>query len=375
MDTNACYANPNIILSTRRNHGDQDQENNVEESTQRNQNTNGKKLANIMKILFISVFLIVVVVLILTILVITLLVHQEQKQQLLKLKSLNKLAESCASAGGDHECATFSPRSCNSSTFSSPNHIISCRALSKSSPSGFYNILSSSGSIISKYCDMKKTCGNLTGGWMRITNLNMKQPYNKCPTGLCESTSPQRTCRRCNNTCGIQQCSFVTYEVGVPYSHVCGTVIGYQVGNLEAYSSIGSVGVDGVSLTAGNLEANIWTFVAAEREIYDDPGFVCPCINPTDQRIMAPPPSIGNHYFCDTASVLFNSGTIFYKEDPLWDGKGCTGQNKCCTFNNPPWFYRNLQKTITESIHMKVSVNAGPDNEDIAIQVVQIFVQ
>ena len=31
---------------------------------------------------------------------------------------------------------------------------------------------------------------------------------------------------------------------------------------------------------------------------------------------------------------------FFYGDDPLWDGAGCGPQNTCCSFNTPPWFYR-----------------------------------
>ncbi len=44
----------------------------------------------------------------------------------------------------------------------------------------------------------------------------------------------------------------------------------------------------------------------------------------------------------------------FHSDDPLWDGAGCGGVNECCSFNNPPWFYRELPTTITHNIKVKI---------------------
>ena len=102
--------------------------------------------------------------------------------------------------------------------------ITSCNMLPKSSPSGYYWIVSSNHSTIRVYCDMKKSCGNITGGWMRVTSFDMTQNSSKCPSSLCLNTSEPRTCRRCYNDGKIPS---ETYDVGVTYSHVCGRVIAY----------------------------------------------------------------------------------------------------------------------------------------------------
>ena len=45
---------------------------------------------------------------------------------------------------------------------------------------------------------------------------------------------------------------------------------------------------------------------------------------------------------------------FFYECDSLWDGAGCGPLNTCCTFNNPPWFYKELPEPTTDDIEMRV---------------------
>ena len=111
--------------------------------------------------------------------------------------------------------------------------IISCHVIPISSPSGSYWVCSSNGSTIRVSCAMKKMCGNITGGWMRVTSLDMSQPSSKCPSSLCLKTTTPHTCRRCYND--AEKVPWATYDVGVTYSHVCGRIIAYQVGRPDGY--------------------------------------------------------------------------------------------------------------------------------------------
>ena len=43
-----------------------------------------------------------------------------------------------------------------------------------SSSSGYYLVRSSTGQLTSVYCDMTRTCDNITGGWMRVAELDVK---------------------------------------------------------------------------------------------------------------------------------------------------------------------------------------------------------
>ena len=253
--------------------------------------------------------------------------------------------------------------------------ISSCSMLPKSSPSGFYRIVSSNGSTIRVYCDMKKTCGNITGGWMRVASLDMRQPSSMCPSSLCLFASRKypRTCRRCYNS-QIYSVPTESYHVGVPYTHVCGRIKAYQVGTTDGYFNWDTHTVEGISLSYESPEIFIWVFFADLQEKYHHSRHACPCMNPDDSSIAPPPKFIGNHYFCDTGAVMAQRGK-FYEENPLWDGYGCKGDNKCCLFNHPPWFYRKLLARTEEPIIMKVRLDEGPMNEDVAIELIHIYVQ
>ena len=59
----------------------------------------------------------------------------------------------------------------------------------------------------------------------------------------------------------------------------------------------------------------------------------------------------------------------------LWDGRGCISSNPCCSFNNPPWFYKQLPQPTTDNIEMRVCKDEDASNEDVAIEIVEIYVQ
>ena len=131
---------------------------------------------------------------------------------------------------------------------------------------------------------------------------------------------------------------------------MCGRVIAYQYGPVKAFDgqdtnpNIDSFYVDGVSITHGMSPGqHIWTFAAAQHESLEPAlsNNSCPCINIDIQTVIDIPSFVGNDYFCDTAQPT-GIASIRYGADPLWDGAGCGPKKTCCTFNNPPWFYKEL---------------------------------
>ena len=151
---------------------------------------------------------------------------------------------------------------------------------------------------------------------------------------------------------------------------MCGKIEAYQYGRPDAFDS--RFGFDGVSLT--NPTHHIWTFVAAHDEVSSHPANNCPCTNTnTASQASQPPAFVGNDYFCDTGSSGGAAWEVFYGDDPLWDGAGCGPLNTCCSFNNPPWFYKQLPQPTTSDIEMTACRNGN--DEDIAIETVKIYVQ
>ena len=225
----------------------------------------------------------------------------------------------------------------------------SCAALPPSSPSGYYWVRASNGSAVRVYCDITRSCGGVTGGWVRVAELDMTNSSHQCPSGLRQRTDSNiRTCVRDSDSPG---CSSVNFSSStLEYSRVCGKIIAYQFGTPDAFNTgpfktgidnINTFYIEGVSLTHGNPRQHIWSFAASLQET-DSPASKCPCINiNTANQAIRPPAFVGDDYFCDTGNDG-RSQFIFYGDDPLWDGAGCGPLNTCCAFNNPPWFYKQL---------------------------------
>ena len=263
----------------------------------------------------------------------------------------------------------------------------SCAALPPFFPSGYYWVRASNGSAVGVYCDMTRSCGGVTGGWMRVAELDMTNSSHQCPSGLRQRTDSNiRTCVRDSNSRG---CSSVTFSSAtLEYSRVCGKVIAYQFASPDAFapsafapsgrpsnSSINTYYVDGVSLTHGSPRKHIWTLAAAHNE---ETGLDanCPCTNNnTASQATQPPAFVRNDYFCDTGSSTRSTTTNFNADDPLWDGAGCGSPNTCCSFNNPPWFYKQLPQPTTDDIEMRACRDEDASNEDIAIEMVEIYIQ
>ena len=258
----------------------------------------------------------------------------------------------------------------------------SCAALPPSSPSGYYWVRTSTGSAVRVYCDMTRSCGGVTGGWTRVTELNMMNSKHQCPSGLVQKFfSDSRTCVRHTDSPG--GCSSVLYSNSkIHYSRVCGKVIAYQFGHTDAFrhqpsTGISSAYVDGVSLTHGDPRQHIWTFAAAVAEKQNTGvsigGSSCRC---TNSNAPVPLSFVGTDYFCDTGLPTFTGAHPGFRgDDPLWDGAGCEPPSTCCSFNSPPWFYKQLPQPTTDDIEMRVCRNEVASNEDIAIENIEIYIQ
>jgi dynein heavy chain len=264
--------------------------------------------------------------------------------------------------------------------------VSSCAALSNripSFPSGYYWVMGSDGSAVRVYCDMTLSCGNVTGGWMRVAELDMSNSRHQCPSGFRQRTnSNKRTCVSDIplESSGCHQGIISAHNLS--YSKACGQIIAYQVGSTDAFyrtsalsnATIDNSYVDGISLTHGNSpREHIWTFAAGANEQPQDGPFTCPCV---DNSPATPPSFVEDDYFCETGhnSIHLPRRGQYYS-DCLWDGAGCGAQSACCTFNTPPWFYKQLPQPITDDIEMRVCTDEPRSTEDIAIEIIEIYIQ
>ena len=163
----------------------------------------------------------------------------------------------------------------------SPSHAaVSCKEIydyDPNIPSGPYWIKTLDGTAVSRFCDMTRTCGGVTGGWMQVTKLDMRNSSSRCPSGLRERVHPtKRLCGMGIDGGGCSHVNFLTNGIG--YNQVCGKIIAYQYGNTNAFGYAGTgTGqpryidgnyLDGVSLTHGRSpRKHIWTFAAAYDEV------------------------------------------------------------------------------------------------------------
>ena len=219
------------------------------------------------------------------------------------------------------------------------------------------------------------TCGG-TGGWTRVVYLDMTDPNTNCPSGWYHTEYVKRTCGVVNT--GGLTCDSAIFPVsGGAYTSVCGTIRAYQyniTGGFEAYddrrvTTIDGAYVSGVSLTHGSPRQHIWTFAAG---ISEDQAYYykakCPCDTSRDINI---PSFVGGDYFCESG---VNSGYSygFQPYDPLWDGKNCTRNSTCCSFNNPPCFTKQLLKATTDDIEVRLC-HWGRD--DTPIEFMELYVK
>ena len=262
----------------------------------------------------------------------------------------------------------------------SPSHPArSCRKIldfDSKSLSGLYWLKAGNGSAIRIFCDMTRTCGGVRGGWMKVAELDMTNTSNQCPHDLRQTIhNTKRLCTRNSDSGGRSSVHYKTHGIG--YNEVCGKIIAYQYGSADGIRrgvSIDGNYIDGVSLTHSNPRQHVWSFIAA----LDEAGtsystHTCHCTN-RNHRGPQPPSFVGNDYFCDSGSEHRVQGNTFYA-DPLWDGRGCGPLSDCCTFRNPPWFYKKLALPTADNLEMRVCRDEPRTNEDILIEKVDIYIR
>ena len=96
--------------------------------------------------------------------------------------------------------------------------------------SDYYIVRTSTGVLLSVYCDFNRTFGGNSTGWMRIAELDIK----KCPSGMRTYTvNSVNTCVVVQET---QGCTSIRYPVhGIQYTTVSGRAQAYQIGTLDVF--------------------------------------------------------------------------------------------------------------------------------------------
>lgn len=251
----------------------------------------------------------------------------------------------------------------------------SCKelAMKNSSAKTGYHLISLNGTITEVYCNFDLPFGS--GPWMRVINVDMSEPGASCPDGLYEYVFPGTTtyplCDRQHTWGGHCDSVFIPTN-GISFTSVAGRVHGWQLGsggldgiydNHIGSPSIDSYYVDGISITYGSPRQHIWTYVGGQGE--DDNAWEdCPCNWGSTEMLLS---FVGNDYYCESG---------YPDNDLLWDGKNCEYlEDPCCTNPNLPWFYKELNKNVTEDIEFRMCSSEGWPDESTAVELIEIYVQ
>ena len=226
------------------------------------------------------------------------------------------------------------------------------------------------------------TCGG-TGGWRRVVYLDMTDPSTTCPSGWKLTGYSKRTCGRATD--GINICDSATFPVrGGEYTRICGRIRAYQWGSPNGFhnyhtgtvTTIDGAYVEGVSVTHGTPRNHIWTFAAGLSEDYPTWTAVCPCDTSIDISV---PSFVGEDYFCESGLHETWTGASsqrkLYSNDTLWDGEDCLPSSTCCSRRNHPYFVKQLPTSTTDDIEARICLNQALSNENIAVELVELYVQ
>ena len=210
-------------------------------------------------------------------------------------------------------------------------------------------------------------CG--PGLWRRVADLDVTGVDTTCPGEWTFLDTPRVGCTRPpSNSGGCALASFCLPD-GVEYSRVCGRITGRAAGNPNGYNAVFTLPgmVDGVTLTYAGRTKHIWSFVAAGGT--GGGGVECPC-NPVGATGLdeATVNFIGDNYFCEDALGI---------TDALWTGTDCTplAPAECCSLNPRPYFTVTLDSPTMEDIEARICTGQESANEQVFVQMMEIFIQ
>ena len=236
--------------------------------------------------------------------------------------------------------------------------------------SGYYWIKTDD--VYKVYCDMELKCGGITGGWMRIANIDTTQG-DDCPSGWSKITQPRLLCRGSGDAAGCYSAYFSNSKA--EYNSICGKLRGYQKGSTGAFStslhSLDSQYLDGVSITVGAPRKHVWSYAAGYSKTAANRGN-CPCA-PSG---ISPPLFIQDHYYCESGNP--GGGNVvdrYFETDPLWDGHGCPTGDECCYTLGAPWFYRHFTEPEGGAVEVRICHDEPYSTEATLLEQVQLYIQ
>ena len=240
-------------------------------------------------------------------------------------------------------------------------------------------------SLIHTICALSMVLGDLVASfslpnvpgqqWVKVGYLNMSDPTQQCPYPWQSVTSPRASCeKRASVIC--DSLNITTF--GASYQKVCGRFLGYQVGSPDAFLSYVGYGwnietyyVDGVSITYGSPGSrhHVYTYATGVSEFNSLAS--CPCAGGT-----SPPVFVGSDYYCESGNPsMTGDPKTFYYADVLWDRLLCRNNEvTCCDPPNIPWFCKTFPTPITENMEVRMCMDEGPYNENVALEFFELYI-
>ena len=226
------------------------------------------------------------------------------------------------------------------------------RKLNFSNSSGYF-VVSSAGVLRSVYCDLTRTFGGNSTGWMRVAELDV----NNCPPGMrTETVNTSTTCKVSEDGAGCTEIYYPVYNIS--YTQVTGRIRAYQLNTLDGFVSLDdslrtessstntldSNYLDGVSITTNSY--HVWSFAGG-----------CNCTVPQK------PEFIGDHYICNGSHY---SKFMKLHEELIWKNQQCNEKSD--------WFFRTSLPSNATDIRVRICRDQDRYDEDIALTELEIYI-
>ena len=218
------------------------------------------------------------------------------------------------------------------------------------------------------YCEVKT--------WIEVVDFNTSKQIT-CPEGW--ATVKANDLRMCGPPSSSAGCYSTIFSLDnrTSYYEIRGLVRGYQKGTTDSFDNrhgfrdINTTYVDGVSITLGSARKHVWTYVAGCSDEGHHSSSNCPCaLYPGP----SPPSFVGDHFYCESGSTSYPSGSTYYTDDPLWDGASC-GKGTCCSNNELPWFHRTFSEPQNDYIEVRICTDESRSNEAVLVDQLQLYVK
>ena len=229
------------------------------------------------------------------------------------------------------------------------------RKLNFSISSGYY-VVSSAGVLRSVYCDMTRTFGGTSKGWMRVAELDV----NNCPPGMrTETVNTSTTCKVSEDGAGCTEIYYPVYNIS--YTQVTGRIRAYQLNTLDGFASLDESIRNHQSISTNALDSNYLDGVSITTNSYHVWSHAGGCSCNDD---LQKPNFIGDNYICNGTH---HKSVTAPHEELIWENQHC-GENS-------DWFFRTSLPSNATDIRVRICRDQPRDDEDIALTELIIYIR